>query len=389
MQGAVCGSDYQAAIPACLNVPSSTGQNAWYWGQATRVTSSETPVGGLTNGRLYYVYKAGSSNSGEANTNLLALKPAPVLIQGAPANPRALTLNQGSGATTFSYPILHAHNMAWLTLDSSGDENWTNGTARVTHEILPSFTSAEKTYWEETGTVISMNLAQTGLGVGPSWSLGFLNYHPLGRLNVFGTAAAGPAPDIGLITEYAAQAFIRGNPADWTMARLFTLGTTHYAAGAMLNEATGRIPALNNGPPTGPAGNGIGAPYSELGTPWLKSLGETVQALEDVPVTGVDYRYGFWGSTNGTYISHEPSFDSLTYLVFGSRDYLDLIYLHSNRAGYLLTWGPEDNVRDNVLDGNHYWGLFLNCCQTRGSAWAYHRSLHRLHPQWGAASGEH
>ena len=205
-----------------------------------------------------------------------------------------------------------------------------------------------------------------------SWSNGDdLNYHPLGKLDVIGGTQPGPRPDIGLISEHAAQAFIRGNPADWTQARLFTLGTTHYAAGAMLNEATGRIPALNNGPPTGPGGNGVGTPYSELGAPWLKSLGDTAQALQNVPVNGVDYRYGFWGSISGTYSSHEPSFDSLTYLVFGSRHYLDLIYLHSNRASTFMNWGNGDGYRDHVLDGNHYWGLFLNCCQTRGSAWMY------------------
>jgi hypothetical protein len=372
IQGTLCGSDYQGVIPACLNVPSSTGQNAWYFGQATRVTSTGTPVGGLTNGGLYYVYNAGSANSGGANTNLVSLKLAPVLIQGGPANPEALILNQGSGTTTFSYRLLHAHNQAWLTLDPSGDENWTSGSARVTYEILPSFTSTEKTYWEETGTVIPMNLAQTGINLGTSWYDGCdLNFHPLGRLNVIGGTQPGPRPDLGLINEYGAQAFIRGNPADWMQARLFTLATTHYAASTMLNEATGRIPALNNGPPTGPAGNGVGTPYSELGVPFTKSLGDTAQALQNVPMNGVDYRYGFWGSANGTYISHEPSFDGLSYLVFGSRHYLDLIYLHSNRASYYISWGPGDSYRDNILDGYHFWGLFLNCCQIRGSAWAY------------------
>jgi hypothetical protein len=36
-----------------------------------------------------------------------------------------------------------------------------------------------------------------------------------------------------------------------------------------------------------------------------------------------------------------------------------------------MNWGNGDGYRDNILDGNHYWGLFLNCCQTRGSAWMY------------------
>src|SRR5215469_3239677 len=50
-----CGFDFQVTVPACLNVPSSVGVNAWYLGQAVRVSTTGTPVGGLTNGGLYFV----------------------------------------------------------------------------------------------------------------------------------------------------------------------------------------------------------------------------------------------------------------------------------------------------------------------------------------------
>lgn len=121
VQGPVCGSDYQGAIPACLNIPSSNGQNAWYIGQATRVSCTGTCVGGLNDNGLYFVYNAGSTNFGGTNTNLVSLKGAPVLSDGANhGNPEILTLNQGSGSTTFSYRLLHAHNLAWEILDPSG-----------------------------------------------------------------------------------------------------------------------------------------------------------------------------------------------------------------------------------------------------------------------------
>jgi hypothetical protein len=373
VQGPVCGSDYQGTIPACLNVPSSTGANAWYFGQATRVTSTGTPVGGLKNGGLYFVYNAGSSNFNGANTNLVSLKIAPELTLGAP-NVEALALSQGSGSTTFAYRVWHATKLMWMTLDPSGDDNWTNGTSRVTHQVLPAFTTAEQTYWEETGTVIPMNLTQNP-SFGVQWSQGNdLNYHPLGKLNVIGGTAPGPRPDIGIINEYAATAFVAETPGAWTKARQFTLGTTHYAYGAMLNEATGRIPPVNNGPPTGSDGNGVGLPYSELGAPYPLvgvPAGHIAQPLNNVPINGLSYTGGMWSSAPAsTYISHEPSFTGVSYHVFGARHYLDLIWALGNRAAYFVGVGPGDGYRDNSLDGYHFWGLSTNCCQSRGSAWA-------------------
>jgi hypothetical protein len=138
----------------------------------------------------------------------------------------------------------------------------------------------------------------------------------------------------------------------------------------LLNEATGRIPAMNNGPPVGPGGNGIGHAYSDLGAPHPD--GVWANPLQGVPNPNIDYLGGFWGTPSGTYISHEPAFDSLTYLVFGSRYQLDLIYLHANRTAYFGTnIGPGVGLRDDIQGGNHYWSLFIDCCQTRGSSWAY------------------
>ena len=375
VEGAVCGSDYQATIPNCLNVPGSTGQNAWYWGQATRATctgSGCVPVGGLNSGQLYFVYNAGVSAQGPSGSNLVAFKNGPALVFQYAT--QQLGASQGIGSTNFSFRVWHGHNLGWLTLDPSGAENWTSGTNRVTHDILPALATAEKTYWEETGLVSPIYLGQTGINVAPAFTSANLdaNYHPLGRNNVFGTGATGERPDLGVMTEFAAQAFVRGTPADWSLARLYSLSTMHYAAATMLNEETGRIPALNNGPPSGPGGNGVGGVYSQLGTPFTKSLGDTASPLENVPVNGVEYRYGFWGTASGTDVAHEPAFNSITYALLGGRHYLDMIYLHSNRNAYLTFWGNGDtNSRDFTINGNHYWGLFINTNQTRGSAWSF------------------
>jgi len=92
--------------------------------------------------------------------------------------------------------------------------------------------------------------------------------------------------------------------------------------------------------------------------------------LENVPHNGAGYAGGMWGEGGGFYISHEPSFTSLTYLVFGSRHLLELMWFHGNRTYYMQGLGPGDGGRDNILDGNHYWGLSVNCCQNRGAYWA-------------------
>ena len=102
----------------------------------------------------------------------------------------------------------------------------------------------------------------------PNWrqALG-PNYEPFGKGNVIGFQGAGTRPDLGISSEWAAQAFITGTQADWDSAHLFTLGTSTHGYAALLNEATGRIPPLNNGPPTGPGGNGAGGSYAGLGAP--------------------------------------------------------------------------------------------------------------------------
>ena len=54
-----CGIDFTPAgnpIAACLNIPSSTGVNASYFGQTVRITSTGTPVGGLTYYCIDYTY---------------------------------------------------------------------------------------------------------------------------------------------------------------------------------------------------------------------------------------------------------------------------------------------------------------------------------------------
>ena len=368
----------------CMFVPSSLGANAWYYGQATRA-SCTTCIGGVTNGQLYYIWPSSSTVSGPSNTQYVALLLTPSGNEGGAVN--VLTGAQGTGTTSFSTRVQHYHWETWQTLDSSGQDNWSpfGTTTRVTRKVYPAFTSAEKLYWQETGLIIPINLSQPPASLPIAWGLGLgITYEPFGRLNVQGTTAGGPRPDLGISNDFSAEAMITGTQQDWDYAHLFTLGTSMHGLSTLLNEATGRIPPLNNGPPVGPGGNGNGGSYAGLGAPqnqiqlWVNPQ---LSGVADVPHNQPNPTYDIAGGLfqYGTSLDHIPSFDGFTYMVFGDRHLLDLMYWHGNRDFAQQRPGPGPELgqgyyRDNnakFTDGNtyHYWGLMIDCCQTRGSAW--------------------
>jgi len=372
-----CGDSFEGTI--CLNVPSSIGANTWYYGQTVRVSNcTGTCAGGLTVGGLYWVYNSDSIGTNGASTTHVVLTSAP---PGQAGGIGALTNSQGTGSTTLSTRMWHPHWESWLMRDSSGDVNWSlaGGTTRATRRVYPNFTTAEKTYWEQTGLVPPLVLTQKP-SLGVTWNRGDdLNYHPFGLLNVIGGSGTGPRPDIGIITEYAAQAFILGDQASWQKAQLFGLGAEWHGYSTMLNEATGRIPVLNNGPPTGPGGNGVGGSYPQLGGPFnqvgisINRVGNSsgvATPLQNVPNALYDWATGTFPG-GGTFVAWIPSFGSLNYLMWGDRAYLDILQFDGNRDYLQQTPGPGPSYRDDIQAGNHYWGLTIgNCCQSRGDAWS-------------------
>ncbi len=367
----------------CMFVSGSTGGNTWYTGQSIRVSSTGTPVAGLTNGGLYWAFPSGSA-AANANTNTQYVS---LMLTPYVGEPFPMTNSQGSGTTSFSTRVTHWHFEAWQTLDLSGQDNWSPfGTAtRVTRKVYPALTSAEQRYWEETGLIVPINLSQPTGNLGPEWYNGLgISYAPFGQLNVIGGNGGGTRPDLGISNEWAAKAFITQAGGDWDLARLFTLGTSMHAFSTLLDEATGRISAMNNGPPTGLGGNGNGGTYAGLGAlrnqiNWLQqgAVQGLAQPLDFVP--NPNYHY-VGGTTNGgTTLDHMPNFDGFTYLVFGDRHFLDLLQWHANRDFAQQRPGPGPELgqgyyRDNnakFTDGNvyHYWGLTTACFQGRGSAW--------------------
>jgi hypothetical protein len=376
----------------CINIPSSTGANAWYLGQASRVTSTGTPIGGLTNGGLTWIWPSGTATT-NSSTGSQFINPmiTPYFGETFP-----LTSSQGSGSTTFSARQVLYHFNAFQTLDSTGQDNWSpiGTTTRVTRKVYPAFTAAEAQYWEESGVILPINRAQTVGTLGPRWNLGGgVNYEPEGAMNITGGTGGGTRPDLGVSGEYAAKAWVTQAQGDWDLARLFTLGTTIQGFATMLDEESGRISPLNDGPPVGAGGNGTGGTYAGLG-PLRNQIAWTLpqnvpvqglaQPLDFVPNACCHYAGGGQPSNGsstgfGTSLDHMPSFDGFTYLIFGDRHWLDLIQWQANAMFAQQRVGPGPELgqgfyRDNnakFTNGNtyHYWGLLTVCCQGRGSAW--------------------
>jgi len=367
----------------CMFVPGSTGINTWYNGQATRISCTSTCVAGLTNGQLYYAWPSSSATlGGPPNTQYVNLMVTPYV-----GEPFPMTSSQGTGTTTFSTRIQHYHFQAWQTLDWTGQTNWSpfGTTTRVTRKVYPSFSPAEQLYWQQTGLVIPINLSQPIPTLGISWNWGQgIYYEPMGRLDVIGGAGVGPRPDLGISGEYATQAFITQAQQDWDNARLFTFGTPVHGYSTLLDESTGRISALNNGPPVGPGGNGIGNTYPGLGALRNQIFWTGINTLTGIAEpnhTLPNPTYDIAGGTlnYGTGLDHMPSFDGFTYMVFGDRHFLDFLQWQGNKdfAQQRVGPGPElgqGYYRDNnatFTDGHvyHYWGLTTICFQGRGSAW--------------------
>src|SRR5438874_1510674 len=307
----------------CMKVAGSLGNNAWYFGQATRAFCPPPNVcpAGLQDGQLYYVYPSSVVGARDVTqTQYVAFSYIPKADSGYTAMTSG---SQGSGTTSFSARVQHYHWETWQTLDWSGQDNWSpfGTTTRVTRKVYPAFTAAEKLYWQETGIIIPLNLSQPSGGIGPSAAFGAgTNFEPFGRLNVIGFQGTGTRPDLGIANEFANQAFITGTEQAWDYAREFTLGSSMHGVNMMLNEATGRIPVLNNGPPVGPGGNGNGGSYAALDAPMPQvtllaggnaTLGSGINGVAGTPTNQPNPSYDITGGTfnYGTYLSHIPSFD--------------------------------------------------------------------------------
>jgi hypothetical protein len=385
--GTNCVDTFQGA--ASLTIPGSTGNSQWYAGMPVRYSTTGTALGGLTSGQLYWVYNCGNSHG----------DPTTVALMNTPLYNTQVTLpltsaSQGTGNHTFTDVVWHPPFQAWQPEDTTCDANWaTRGsTVRFTRRIYPAFTNTEKTYWEATGLVPPIKQNQPNISILPS---GNGNETPLCQPFSKGVILAGDQggfrPDLGLLNEWSAQAWVNMTQNNVFWSRLYTTGGWNHGPSVLLDESTGRIPVLNNGPPTGPGGNGVGGTYGSgtnssvaLGSPQLTTYLSPASSgthyvniaapRENTPNTLISlWECGIW-TFCGTSTSHIPNFVSLTYILFGERSDLDLYYYRANADLLQNQTGPgngDGSTRDIVLSNspNHYWGLAMACCQTRGWVW--------------------
>lgn len=367
-------------------IPNTGPGTQWQFGTAFRYTTTGTPPTGMTSGNLYYSYPPSGS---DFTLQQLAQTPYVYLTFLTPAA-------QGTGTHGFSFRVWHTHWMSWYTTDQGALENWTNGTARAATVIYPALTTAEQTYWKQTGGVPPLRITVAPTDPTAYSNFGIGAYQPLGKTNVIGGSGVGARPDLGLVSEYSAQAFLVETPTTWARALIFSLSGDHYQIATLLNEVTGRPPVLNNGPPAGNHG-GAGGSYTGLGTPWGAAVGGSgiqmlggqpgqdligvAYPLEESPITGTTPHYagGIWGGGRGYRNDHVPSFGNMIYQVFGSRHHLDALYTRGNRALYVVPQGPRIDYMDAVVAGVHYYGLNLYGSERRGSFWAHRDNMLPAH----------
>jgi hypothetical protein len=240
--------------------------------------------------------------------------------------------------------------------------------------------------WKETGTIPPLRITPGSFPSDPINGVTWLDYdyEPMSRVTTIGGSGVGARADIGLVNEWAAQAFLLETPTTWEHMRLFALAGDHYPIATLLNEATGRIPVDNNGPP-GPNHGGAGGSYPVLGAPqpnlYIFDPGSiyfdgVARPLINTPVASTGYLGGIWGSGLRSYGNdHEPSFQNMIYTIFGSRHYLDNLYFAGNRQ---IVWQQTGNffgAKDNMVGGVHYWGLHLYCCEFRGDFWGHRDAM--------------
>jgi hypothetical protein len=376
---------YSGSCGGCFNIPAQGGtqsggigagfaQNEWYQGQAVRFTTNGTPPSGLTNGGLYHVLPYGITIN---NANIVQLLNSPFPFNGSAMDVRS----QGSGTHSFSARVWHSKWMGWYATDQSAKENWSTGTTRTISPIDPAWTTAERNYFEQSGVIpplesnapVDTNIINRGNRLS-------YNYNPMSRSSVIGGPGVGDRPDIGLVNEWAAQAIILQTGQSWDRMRLFAVAAAGHPASSVLNEATGYLPPVNNGPPGGNHA-GSGASYPGLGAPQPNAffaacdyIGGMAVPLNNVPANlsdhGVGYCGGFWGDT-GTLNDHMPSFANAAYATLGSRHLLDALYQLGNRSVLTMQAADGEAQRSYTVPGaTRFYGLHINCCQNRGAAWA-------------------
>ena len=366
----------QDCIPSAWVIPTSTGTTPWirgmahvfnttgtpphcYYGAGLHgyVTSGSTPCQ-YSNGHLYADFPVGTSGGNGYDSRYLSFSDIQGTGQSAIVNPT----DQGTGIVTWSSRIAHTKWFTWYTLDPTTREPWSDGTSESYSPWMPALDQGaflgQRLYWEESSVVPPVRLSQPANVTYDFANDGNYYYAPLGRGPLIGGSGVGNRPELDILNQFAGQAWINMDSTSWMYARSLGLSGAIYPFADLLNEATGRIPAMNNGPPV-PPGGGAGGSYGMMGAALndgvhdlhIAALGNPnnfgfVEPLEGAPINltwgnqgqamwqEASYGVAWWeiggGSCCGS--DHEPEFEGLTYQVFGDEWALDRS-VHACRAG--------------------------------------------------------
>lgn len=367
-------------------IQGSVGANVVPHLSAFRYSTTGTPPSGMpASGTLVFSYNVGLGYSGDAD-QVAALKTVHFMQAPfgciSPATSYDPT-NQGSGNQIFEFRVLHPHNQAFLTVDQNASDNVTaaNGT-RTAWGIYPALTMTEQAYWKNTGLIPPVN---NTLGMEDPINRTEYTQHiysPFGFTNSHYGNGPGRNNDLWQISEYKSQAFLGGGKTLWDRAMIE--GGAYYGliGTVVLNERTGRLPAVNNGRP-GVNHGGNGTSYTSLGAPFgainsgvwfllngMKIANGLATPLENTPVN-MSANMFYWGGATGnaaTDNSHFGSYQNGIYQIWGRYRDLDALYFQGNRSRMLVYGGSSGLSHQSfTLDGVTYYGLSINvCCEGRG-----------------------
>lgn len=371
-------------------VPSSVGENQWYYGMATNFHSTGTPPSGLANDKLYHVNPntAERQASDPNGTQQIRLAPTPRLCANGVPDYHPST--QGTGIHQFRFRVWHTKWTGWYTWKQDAKENWTSGsTSRFVSNLYPKFTTAQQLYWKETGAVLPFKPKPGEVAAWPygiNFGQGNIPYYgPLGAGNVMGGGSTGGEHEyLGTTSDFVAYAINIEDPHQWDMLALQSAASIGAPQGYVLDEVTGRFPMLNNGPPAANHG-GSGVPYVENGVtlPIYPNTfdyipngniapGSFAAPLENVPDASYSgYKYG--AQPNNGSGDHAPSSTNGPYQFLGSRSALQSVYAQATHMALSSTLGNAVVLRQAAtINGVTYYGVHNACCQVRGAYW-HHR----------------
>lgn len=339
--------------------PSSVAGHIYYAGGCLMYSTNGTPPTGMTNNTVYYTVPSQFNRLGQA-ADRFNLQTAPY---GDAENPTwtVAPTDNGSGLQNLSSRICHNHWKAWSTTDVEGNPLWINGSA----QFEGTLSVLERRYWEESGVMPPFNLALGHLVI-DSFTPVMSGTHtaenqPLNISNTSGGSAGGNRQDIGPVTEWTAVWWLNMDThPEWAKyTKMTAFNGDNYPGATLLNEATGRTPALNNGPPVG-AGPGNGTPFAGMGALFpgtsvsgIDSSNDLVGVaypLENTPVSNFAFyaKGAYPGGPYSYHNDHVPAFSPIAYTVWGDYWLLDLA---RNQAAHSTAITSTNN---NEYCGNVY-----------------------------------